>query len=485
MPMLLKLIEKNSLKNLLRQYAETFSTPVFLLGRDRSLLLQFPEDEFLPGHFMRPVTLREVAVGYVALPEDKASPAALEFICRNLELIASMRYEIESLSGEVARNYEELSLLWRLSSRLGTGLDVTNICNVLADEVMRICPSHNVFILLANEAGNTSPSGRPRDLREPDGKTFFIPRLALGDGAGNISARRFDPAGGLLGHVYKTKEPLTVCDVKQDERFEGLPFPVTRIMIAPLTVEDLVIGAAIATDKLNGDEYYSTEIKLIHGIASECAISIKKALLYEEIRSILFSVTESLALAIEAKDPYTYGHSKRVSETAASVAGEMGFSPEAVHWIRLAALLHDVGKIGTPESILRKDGSLSEDEMERIREHPIIGARMIEHISRMGEVAQWICHHHERYDGTGYPSGLAKEEIPLPSKIISIADSYDALTSDRPYRKSLTEQEALGLIKQLVGAQFDPVVFECFDKVIHGFISSLPADQMQHNLPDK
>ncbi len=475
-PMLLKLIEKNSLKHLLRQYAEGFGTPVFLLGPDGSLLLQFPEGVHLKEHAVKPVTLREKTVGYVAVPSGSVSPASLDFMGGNLASIAAMRYEIESLSGEVARNYDELSLMWRLSSRLGTGLDVSNICSVAADEVMRICPSKNVFVLLCREPSDMPASGCmsiPCDPQPGQASTpVFVPKVALGADTERISTMVFDPSRGLLGRVYEKMEPLTVCNVNEDEGFEGFPFPVTRIMIAPLTVEEVVIGAVVATDKQNGDEFFSTEIKLIHSIASECATSIRKAFLYEEITNILFSVTESFALAIDAKDPYTYGHSKRVSETAAAVAVEMGFASEVVNWIRLAGLLHDVGKIGTPEDILRKKGALSEEEMNRIKEHPITGAKMVEHISRLREVAQWICHHHERCDGKGYPSGLAEEDIPVPSKIISVADSYDALTSDRPYRKTLSMEEALGIMSQTVGTQYDPAVFECFKKVIRGWVSS-------------
>jgi putative nucleotidyltransferase with HDIG domain len=277
---------------------------------------------------------------------------------------------------------------------------------------------------------------------------------------------RFDTSRGLLGQVYENKEPLTVCDVTLDRRFEGFPFPVLSIMIVPLTVEDSVIGALIATDKLDRKEFYSTEIKLVHSIASECALSIKKALLFEEIGQILFGVTESFASAIEAKDPYTFGHSKRVAETATAIAREIGFSAEEVNRIRLAALLHDIGKIGTPENILHKTTRLDEDEIKTIREHSIKGARMIEYIGRLRDIARWIRHHHERNDGEGYPSGFATEEIPVPSKIIAVADCYDALTSDRPYRKSLSKQDALALMRDNVGTQFDPAVFEYFLKVV-------------------
>ncbi len=470
MPTISELLERKRLESLLQQYSACFNTAVFLLGPDKSLLMQFPEDAALSGCMMKPLVVKASTVGYVAVSVKNNPGTALEFICRNLAYIGEMRYEIESLSGEVARNYEELSLLWRLSSRLGAVLDVSGICAVLADEVMRRCPSNNIFVLLAGQNDAAAVPAHTKTLKDPPPgpieRTFFIPKISLGAEADRILTTTFDTSCGLLRQVHENKEPLTIYGENHDCRFEGFPIPVLSVMIVPLTVEDLVIGAVVATDKLDGEEYYSTEIKLIQSMASECALSIKKALLFEEIGNILFSVTESFAAAIEAKDPHTFGHSKRVAEAATAIAGEMGFSTEEVNRIRLAALLHDIGKIGTPENILHKNAQLSEDEMRMIREHPISGAKMIGHISRLKEIASWIRHHHERNDGEGYPSGFTREDIPMPSKIIAVADCYDALTSDRPYRKSLSKEEALALMRENVGTQFDPVVFEYFLKVL-------------------
>jgi putative nucleotidyltransferase with HDIG domain len=179
---------------------------------------------------------------------------------------------------------------------------------------------------------------------------------------------------------------------------------------------------------------------------------------------MLFSTAEAFSLAMEAKDPYTYGHSKRVSELSASIAKTFGLSAEALSRVRLAALLHDIGKIGTPEVILGKNSTLEPEEMDRMKEHPYVGSRMIENIRRMRDIAIWLCHHHEKYDGTGYPSGLKGDQIPLPSRIIALADYYDALTSERPYRKAFTRDEAVNTMKESVGTHFDPVVFEHFMK---------------------
>jgi putative nucleotidyltransferase with HDIG domain len=474
MPEIFKYLTEDKLATFVRQYSELLQTPVLFLDEKEELLLRFPEDAPQAGLKTRGLSVKDDLVGYIAVPSTtKSAEASLDFMERNLTEVCDMSYEIDSLAGEVARNYEELSLLWQLTSRLGVGLDVDKICKVLADEVMKICPASNISILLLAETSTQSmkdscliaPQGQqPEPAQET--KPFFFPKVSLGEDASNASLMALSANRGLMGEVYKRKEPITICDVSKDRRFEGFTYPVTRVLVVPLIVEEEVIGAIVASDKLDGEEFYSTEIKLIMSIATECAVSIKKALLYDEIHDMLFSTAEALSLAMDAKDPYTYGHSKRVSQLSASVAKSLGLPAETISRIRLAALLHDIGKLGTPEVILGKDSSLEPEEMELMKEHPYVGARMLENIRRMREIATWMCHHHEKYDGSGYPSGLKGEHIPLPSRIIALADYYDALTSDRPYRKALSKEEAINIMKESVGTHFDPVVYEHLVKVI-------------------
>ena len=464
-------IPANKLKELLQQYAEVFNITVSLFDRNKELLSKFPDNDPNGELTIKPLSLRDTLLGYVAIPRGKAEKY-LNFIEKNLSEMVEKGYEIESLSGEVARIYEEISLLWRLSTRLGAGLDVEKICHILADEVMSICPSKNISILLANDLGsNTLTLSSLHPLKNIESQRsvnapVLLPRVSLGVDAKNAEKMILSKDRGLIGYVFEKKEALTICDIVNDERIADLPYPLKNILVVPLVVEDAAIGAIIASDKLNGEEYYSTEIKLISSLASECAVSIKKALLFDEIHSMLFSTAEAFSFAIEAKDPYTYGHSKRVSELAVKIAGNMGFPPDTLNWIRLAALLHDIGKIGTPEAILHKVEKLNPYEMSRIREHPLVGAKMIENIQRLRDIARWICYHHEKYDGSGYPAGIRGNDIPLPSRIISIADTFDALTSDRPYRKAYTEEEAIGIMRESIGVDFDPVLFEYFDRTV-------------------
>ena len=181
-----------------------------------------------------------------------------------------------------------------------------------------------------------------------------------------------------------------------------------------------------------------------------------------KIQSSFIKSIEALARTLEAKDPDTRDHSLRVTEYSVRTAEEMGLSPAEVENIRVAAALHDIGKIGISDTILDKDESLRQEEMEHIHRHPLIAAQILGPIDELKEIIELIKYHHENYDGTGYPEGLSGEDIPLGSRIIAVADAFDAITSTRPYRKAKTELFAVEEIKQNAGRQFDPEVIAPF-----------------------
>ncbi|MFA5089269.1 MAG: HD domain-containing phosphohydrolase [Candidatus Omnitrophota bacterium] len=181
-----------------------------------------------------------------------------------------------------------------------------------------------------------------------------------------------------------------------------------------------------------------------------------------QAQELFVSSMASLANALEAKDPYTAGHSIRVSELAAQIAEHrFGVSPE-VNEVRTAGKLHDIGKVGIHEQVLNKPGPLTEGELKHIREHPVIAENILEPFKKLISAAIIIRHHHERYDGKGYPDGLAGEDIPELSRILALADSYDAMTSARPYRPAINPENAAGEIKKNLGTQFDPKLGRIF-----------------------
>ncbi|HEY8910714.1 MAG TPA: HD-GYP domain-containing protein [Desulfosporosinus sp.] len=188
--------------------------------------------------------------------------------------------------------------------------------------------------------------------------------------------------------------------------------------------------------------------------------------LYVDMRENYLSTVEALVQALEAKDTYTSGHSERVGKLAVAMAEEMKMGEEKIQSLKYAAVLHDVGKIGVSEIILQKDGKLLDTEWEAVRSHPVIGQTIIKGIKFLLDIGHVVRHHHERYDGNGYPDGIKGEEIPLESRIIAVADTYDAITSDRSYRKGKTHDEAIEELKRVAGSQLDPELVHVFCKVV-------------------
>jgi len=192
----------------------------------------------------------------------------------------------------------------------------------------------------------------------------------------------------------------------------------------------------------------------------------------QKIRASFFSAITALAYALEAKDKYTSGHSQRVTEISVAIAKELGMPRNSIEKIRLAGLIHDIGKIGVKESVLNKPGKLTDEEYQHIKSHCDVGERILTPIVEDEEILKAVRHHHERYDGRGYPDGLSDEQIPLGARILAVADTYDALTSERPYREAMSTETAFAEIERGKGTQFDPEVTNAFLR-IRKFASSV------------
>jgi len=233
---------------------------------------------------------------------------------------------------------------------------------------------------------------------------------------------------------------------------------VRNLAAVPL-MGDQTLGMMLALNKETGD-FNSVDIKLMSSIANQSAVFLTNNMLYSDLQELLMGVLHALTATIDAKDPYTCGHSNRVAIISKRLAESMGLPSARVQQIYLAGLMHDVGKIGVPESVLCKPGRLTAEEYDAVKKHPALGAKILGDIRQLDDVIGGILYHHERLDGRGYPQGLYGDEVPLDARIIGLADCFDAMSSDRTYRQALPLDAVISEIRKCAGTQFDPDVVE-------------------------
>jgi HD-GYP domain-containing protein (c-di-GMP phosphodiesterase class II) len=245
---------------------------------------------------------------------------------------------------------------------------------------------------------------------------------------------------------------------------------IESLLAIPLISKDTVKGVLMLGNS-QGGRFVREDAFAIEKIAAQMAVALENARLYEEMRSLFISTVASLANAIDAKSPWTKGHSERVMHLSAIIAKEMGLDDLLIERVRLGGLLHDIGKIGIIEALLEKPTTLDEDEFPPMRLHPEKGVAILAPINQLQGVLPGILHHHERFNGTGYPQGLKGGEIPQEARIITVADAFDAMVSERPYKKGYSTTDALVELRRHAGSQFDPVVVECFCRYIENKMS--------------
>lgn len=238
--------------------------------------------------------------------------------------------------------------------------------------------------------------------------------------------------------------------------------PVSSFISVPLKIRTKIMGMLNLYSFTRGRKFAEGQRKMLSILADRASSSIDNARLFQKLQSSFQQTIEGFARAMEAKDPYTRGHSERVTEYAELIASGLDLPPEEQEMIRNAALMHDIGKVGIPLDALNKPQKLTREEYELFKEHPDKGRRILEPLEFLSSIVPAIYHHHEQYDGTGYPLGLKGEDIPRAARILAVADTYDAMTSDRAYRKALPHEIAIAELRRCAGSQFDPAIVAAF-----------------------
>jgi len=274
---------------------------------------------------------------------------------------------------------------------------------------------------------------------------------------------------GLAGTVAERRAPLLIENIAREEDVTPADFEIngfTSVLGVPLMVKEDLVGAMLVYDKAGSVKFTMEDSHILMTIGSQMATAIENARLYEVLQESTFQTVQALATSLEAKDNYTSGHSQRVTSYSLLIAEKLGIGEKEIENLRYASQLHDIGKIGITERILNKPDKLTEWEFAAIKDHPVIGERIIDSLDFLDVVRSIIRHHHERWDGNGYPDGLEKEDIPLLARIMAVADAYDAMTTARPYRSALSPEAAVGELKNCSGSQFDPRLVDVFLEVL-------------------
>jgi putative nucleotidyltransferase with HDIG domain len=326
---------------------------------------------------------------------------------------------------EIRKKIKELSALREIGKEISSSLSLEKVLNTIIDRALDLLNAQGGFIMLLDHEGKELSIAVARGLSE---------------------------------------EAVKQIRIKPEEHISE-PHYTHSSLSAPLKIKDRVIGV-ININGHKGKGYTPRYLEILKELADQAAIAIDNARVHEELQKVALNTIKALAVTLDQKDHYTHSHSQKVTCYAMAIAREMNLEEEIIRKIELASQVHDLGKIGIRDYILSKPGKLTAEEWEEIKTHTVKGAEILKSLEFLDGVIGLVRQHHERSDGKGYPDGLQEKDILLGARIMAVADSFDAMTSDRPYRPAMTRQEAVAEIRRGSGTIYDPAVVAAFLKAL-------------------
>lgn len=410
-----------------------------------------------PPLVTKPIQYNGERVGQLVYGSESIDPAAelaASSISSFVEYMVERETAIGDLADEMIGSYEELNMLYTLLPNITARVRESEIGEALVEQTAQTLACRRVSLLVIDEDRRNlrvlASRGLPSDVREA-----VIP----------IS-------GSVAERALSDDEVLMVNDINRcpdlKDRSRGQYCSTSFAMVrVPLKAGGERLGALTATERIRGDEFTARDRKLLEGLSAMGTSALLNCRLHATVNKQMIGTVQALASAVDAKDQYTHDHSSRVSGFCVEMARQMGIDDgRRLREIELAGLFHDIGKIGIPDAILSKPARLSAEEFELVKSHVHIGAEIVGKVKGLENAAKAVLHHHERQDGLGYPDGLAGDAIPMASKLIAVADTFDSLTSDRSYHRSINQDAAIRELQKCSATQFDPQVVEAFMTVV-------------------
>lgn len=368
-----------------------------------------------------------------------------------------MKLQLADLSSHVLSTYEEITLLHRLTEQLSISKSVTDLCRMSVAWLSDVIPAKCVAIWLNSLSDLHDQAALQQGIEEQpvlichgdcpiDGHEFerFIERLGPRVASDSLVLNR--AATSFPTWFYPEAREIISVPIREGQRQFGWLFAINHTGAGDVSNSEVEFG--------------TVEASLMASVATILGIHSGNISLYHEQSEFFASMVRALTSAIDAKDEYTCGHSDRVARLSVCLARQMGCSKEELNTIYLSGLLHDIGKIGIDDNVLRKPGPLTPAEIEHIKTHPELGCRILEGVKQLDQVLPVVRHHHEAWDGSGYPDQLMGDECPYLARIVAVADSIDAMSSDRPYRKGIPDDRLDAILRDGAGKQWDPKIIE-------------------------
>jgi putative nucleotidyltransferase with HDIG domain len=367
-----------------------------------------------------------------------------------------LKRQLADISSHLLMTFEEITLLHRLTERLSIAKSVTDLCSLSVDWLADVIPARSVAIWFE----------RIGELNEPHVLEHGADQaLLIAHGDCPLKQDEFRKFMERLGPRV-ANEPLVLNRGATSSPTWYYP-EVREIISVPIREGNRQFGWLLALNHTGaGDitnseaEFGTVEACLMASVATILGIHCGNIALYHEQSDFFSSVVRALTSAIDAKDPYTCGHSDRVARLSVAIARQLGCDKSDLNTIYLSGLLHDIGKIGINDGVLRKPGPLTAEEFEHIKQHPELGCRILDGVKQLDKVLPIVRHHHEAWNGAGYPANLKEDDCPFLARIVAVADSIDAMSSDRPYRKGMDDEKLDSILRDGAGKQWDPKIVE-------------------------
>ncbi len=368
---------------------------------------------------------------------------------------------LRKVNQELLVKVKELNILNKIMKKFAAISSSTDVFKRAVDIALDISHADYTHFYVINEAVQQPVKVSSSSAESACGAVSSAGKTAYEDPQTPSTANPKPLRSALIMEVVSDQIPLLISENKKNN---GLPAEISSAMIVPLQIRDKVFGVITAIVYQGSKRFAEKDLYYLSFLAQSAAQAIENLALYENIYENLFATLYAFVKAVEARDLYTRLHSSRVTGLSIVLGKQLGCSKEELDILNFAGHLHDIGKIGIRDDILLKPGRLTDDEFEKIKDHPVIGANILEQLGLWERERQIIRCHHERFDGSGYPDGIKQQDIPFLARILSVADVYDAMASDRAYRKKMEDSVIIKIINEGDGTQFDPNVVAAFNQ---------------------